>query len=152
MKKLIILVLLPVFLALFGCSKESPISSDSNNVNLTDAPDNWHYHLTLQIIQHTGSGDIELVNKSYYSTDMGWSPTYTFTAENTPSTFTVYRTVEGRNVENARSACWVITPTLLFTVPLGNSYNSFENSINYTPGNTYSYYFGVTIIPGGGDE
>jgi hypothetical protein len=148
MKKLIILVLLPIFFALFGCSKDSPVSStDSNNGNLTDAPDNWHYHLTLQIIQHTGSGDVELVNSGYYSVDQGESSTYYFTTENTSSTFTLYRTVEGRNIsDGGRTAIWEGIAT--FPVPNGNSYNSWEYGISLTPGNTYPYKFLVKNING----
>jgi len=153
MKKIIILVLLPIFLTLFGCSKESPVSGDSNGNMLLDGPQTG-YFLTLNIVQHTPDGDVTLVNRGFSTTlRSDQSPTYYFTTESlTPSTFTITRTVTWSNIQDPMrlNATYNISgyygTKLLEISATTGGYNSAIDTGYLSVGTNYSYNLGVQII------
>jgi hypothetical protein len=163
MKKLIVLVLLPIFFALFGCSKESPVTSnDSNGNSLTDWPVNKKYCVNIKITQHTTGGDIVIVNhSSYFEANGGFSDVLTFSTVNTTTTgYTYSRTVTWMQA-TGQTAFWDFPNNtqysrtyLIQPDPPPNNSGTYttEDYPNFTLGTTYSYKLGIGIITGGGDE
>ncbi len=155
MRKFLLLIPIIYLFVVSGCSKESPVSSiDSNSNQLTDGPSHGYY-LTFVITQHTEDGDIILVNRGFAQDYFnGTSPTYYFTTDaTTPSTFTITRTVTWTNITPmygvyalwSMSASGYLTKSIL--IPQTANGTITETDTGYlSPGNSYSYYMGISII------